>query len=596
MSVFQDDLNRLKVLEQSLLKKYNTISTLRLIVFLAGIAFVSLAIKTADSKYVYPALICLFLFVVFIIKHLDVQDKLDRTQCLMIINQNYINRLNGDWVKFDDCGNEFIDAQHPYASDLDIVGRNSLFQFISCASTFYGRDYLAELLKNPDLNISSIMERQGAIKEIAGKINFCREFQCEGQLREDSRPSPEKFILYSQSKAKLFKHQWVKWLFIFLPICTVVSLALSSMKIAIPAAIPVLLILVQIGINLAGGKKKRSILFEIYVMKSSLEAFRGLLHLIQQEDFQDNHLLNLTKELFNGGNSALLGLKKLDYIAGAADLKSNQIIHLIANTILLWDYHCIFALESWKEQYGNHIKTWLKVIGKFEAYISVAVIAQTSVEYDFPEFCTDDMTFMSQNLGHPLIIKEKMVANSIDIHNNICLITGSNMSGKTTMLRTIGINLVLAYAGAPVIAKRMRCSIMNVFTSMRIEDDLNSGISTFYAELLRIKMIVEFSLLKQPMIFLMDEILKGTNSKDRILGAKSVISNLNKKWIIGLVSSHDLELCDLENDDKLKIRNYHFTEHYIHDEIRFDYRIKSGRCNSTNAKHLMKLAGINLVE
>jgi DNA mismatch repair ATPase MutS len=153
---------------------------------------------------------------------------------------------------------------------------------------------------------------------------------------------------------------------------------------------------------------------------------------------------------------------------------------------------------------------------------------------------------------------------------------------------------VLAYAGAPVTAKSLECGIMELFTSMRIEDNLKGGISTFYAELLRIKTIIQFSALKRPMIFLLDEIFRGTNSKDRIIGAKSVISNLNKKWIIGIVSTHDFELCDLENEDRVKMRNFHFTEHYINDEIRFDYRLKNGRCHSTNAKYLMKLAGIEL--
>ena len=170
------------------------------------------------------------------------------------------------------------------------------------------------------------------------------------------------------------------------------------------------------------------------------------------------------------------------------------------------------------------------------------------------------------------------------------------MSGKTTLLRTIGINLVLAYCGAPVCASSLECSLMDIYTSMRISDDLSSGISTFYAELLRIKMMIDVSHKKQDMIFLIDELFRGTNSRDRIIGATSVLKNLNKNWIIGLISTHDFELCNLENETGSKIVNYHFTENYVDNEIHFDYKLRHGRCTTTNAKYLMKMVGIELYD
>jgi len=199
-------------------------------------------------------------------------------------------------------------------------------------------------------------------------------------------------------------------------------------------------------------------------------------------------------------------------------------------------------------------------------------------------------------MGHPLLVEAKRVCNHVEIDNDLGIITGSNMSGKTTLLRTVGINLVLAYAGTGTCAKKMECSIMEIFTSMRVTDDVNSGISTFYAELLRIKMIVDYSHQKENMIFLIDEIFRGTNSRDRIIGARNVIKNLHQKWIIGLISTHDLELCDLEYEKNCKSKNYHFEENFIGDEMKFDYQLRLGRSTTTNAQYLMKMVGIKLME
>jgi DNA mismatch repair ATPase MutS len=197
-------------------------------------------------------------------------------------------------------------------------------------------------------------------------------------------------------------------------------------------------------------------------------------------------------------------------------------------------------------------------------------------------------------MGHPLINHKQRVNNSINIDQSICIITGSNMSGKTTFLRTIGINLVIAYAGGAVCAKKFDTSIMDIYTCMRVSDDLSKGISTFYAELLRVKMIIEASKEKKPMIFLIDEMFSGTNSMDRIAGAKNVLLNLSREWIAGLISTHDFELCALEKDSKGKIKNFHFSERYKNNMIEFDYKLKNGQCTTTNAKYLMKMVGIEI--
>jgi DNA mismatch repair ATPase MutS len=229
-----------------------------------------------------------------------------------------------------------------------------------------------------------------------------------------------------------------------------------------------------------------------------------------------------------------------------------------------------------------------------EALSSLAVIGHMYPQWTYPTFSQTGMRFEAKGLGHPLIPKDSCVRNDFKINRGTCVITGSNMSGKTTLLRTVGINLVLAYAGAPVFADKLECAVMGIFTSMRVHDDLGSGISTFYAELLRIKMIIDHSRRKLPMIYLIDEIFMGTNSADRITGARSVLKNLSKSWIIGMISTHDFELCDLEQESNVNVENYHFVETYSNNEILFDYKLRPGRSRTTNAKYLMKMVGIEL--
>ena len=594
---FKERLSSFNTLEAHKKKQVDKMGNLRLIFFLLGGAVTVIVFIRTNVFYSFLALIiALIPFVYLVVRHSKISREMQRITCKAEINRMYLERMQSDWVSFSGCGQEFIDESHSFTGDLDIFGSKSLFQWINVANTYYGKIALRELLKNPDKNIGIVKLRQGAVKELSEKFDFCQELQCEGMLAKGVANDPESLLSYAEDQSKRFKKDWVVNLFYILPASVILSFILFFLGSSIPIFVPLLLLSIQMTIFAAGYKKNSESIRAVYGLKKCLDAFGNLVRQIEQEKYGHEYLSGLRQEMFFDNKPASASFRKLEKLANAIDVKYSTVLYFILNFSLLWDYHCVFALEDWKRQYGKQIRKWLEAVGRMEALSSLAVIGQMYTDWAYPTFSEKGLRFAAEGLGHPLIPKDVCVCNDFEISNGACVITGSNMSGKTTLLRTVGINLVLAYSGAPVFAQKLDCSIMDIFTSMRVHDDLNSGISTFYAELLRIKMMIDYSHKEQPMIYLIDEIFMGTNSLDRIAGAGSVLKNLSKSWIIGMISTHDFELCELEQESRMHIKNYHFTEKYLNNEIKFDYKLRTGRSKTTNAKYLMKMVGIELLE
>jgi hypothetical protein len=591
---FEKRFKKFSELETEKAKETNRLSNLRLISFLAGAAVSVWAFaKAGVLAGILTALAALAVFIYLIILHNRAADELAGLKCKAEINRRYMERLGTGWTSFDDCGMEFADPSHQYADDLDIFGPESLFQWICAANTFYGRRKLRDLLADPDKDPVSIKRRQEAVKELIGRLDFCQELQSEGMRAKGVSEDPGKLLEYTERQAGFVKKGLIN-IFYVLPFLLVLSFVLWALGGPVPLFIPVLLLTAQMVIFAAGFKKNAEICGTVYGMRKYLGAYADLLRCIENEDFSDGYLKELKKKLFTEELSSSASIRKLEGIVNAVDIKYSTVLYFLLNVILLWDYHCAFALEEWKEQYGANTRKWLEAAGEMEALASLAVIGHLHPEWAWPELNKGKPAFTGAMIGHPLIREEECVRNDFVLESGACIITGSNMSGKTTLLRTVGINLVLAYAGAPVFAQMLKCSVMDVFTSMRVHDDLAGGISTFYAELLRVKRIIDHSRMELPMIYLIDEIFMGTNSPDRITGARSVLKNLNREWIIGMISTHDFELCELEQESKMSVKNYHFTEKYVNNEIKFDYKLRSGRSTTTNAKYLMKMVGIDL--
>lgn len=579
--------------ENSLEKNFNTISSLRLILFSALAISYIIGFYEKLKLWYFIGVLFTIIFCILIYFHSHLNDERLYIKSKREVLEKYLKRFNNGWKEFDLDGSEYLSDKYPQAKDLDLFGKASLYQYICVARTFYGKDKLADSLLNSNLDKKRILKRQEAIKELAQKKEFSIKFETLINLIDTAkgkREDLEKFLEYSESNSKLniSAIKLCSWLPIFI---TLVSIILFKVEI-LSIIFVYISVLLQILIGFWGGIKATPILSPMYSFRNSIEEYKKIIIVLEEEDFKSRYLKQLQRDL-SLNLKASKAIYILSSIVEASNLKYSPFVYLFASIILMWDYQCIKALESWKNNYGNKIRKWLNIIGEIEDLLSFSIISSTKENVSFPIIIDQPKPKLKIiQVNHPLIEESKAVTNSITLQSNPCIITGSNMSGKTTFLRSIGLNMILCYAGSCVCAKNFETTCMSIFTSMRIQDNVSQGISTFYAEILRIKSIMEYSPQKQPMIVLIDEIFKGTNSADRIIGAKEVVRKLSQDWIISIITTHDFELCDLENDSSIKAVNYHFSEYYEKNKIKFDYTIKNGRCRTTNAKQLMKMAGI----
>ena len=327
-------------------------------------------------------------------------------------------------------------------------------------------------------------------------------------------------------------------------------------------------------------------------LKYRIKTYVEALELIEKENFQSNIIKSIKSNLDMNGKSASKELKSLEKITSWLYDRGNA-FYLLLNCYLLWDYQILSKLEKWKSSNKDEFYKWMISLGDFEALVSLAGFTYNNHGWATPKI-NDDYTLKGKNLSHPML-GEKGVGNSFDINKDkrVILITGSNMSGKSTFLRTVGFNCILAYLGLPVKGESFEAPILKVYTCMRTGDNLEESISSFYAEILRIKIIVEGVKRGEKILFLLDEIFKGTNSLDRHEGAEILINQLLEGNTLGLVSTHDFELCDMEKKDST-IQNYNFREYYEDNKLKFDYILRKGVSQTRNARYLMKMAGIDI--
>lgn len=578
---------------------------LRTVSFLAML-FAFAAGWDGTHAFLLVGILLLVTFFAFVRRHRQTLEKMDYLESRLDLIDWYLARIDGHWIEPpkvkldengqeeevelppDDDGRDFLREDLPQGVDLHLFGRASLFQYMSAAMTKRGREKLAAALSPTPKDTAAIKAHQEAAGElIEDKPLVLSLLEISSRLPAKHDPA----ALVSAVAGKTNKLRLPHWLLAlrFLPILTFASL-LAALFGACSIRVPELLFLLSLIIASASYPLTSAAFSPIALAAQDLKLYEKLFTRIEAKKFSSTALQNIAAPLLSP-RSAASGLKKLAQIASLASARENIFFFALANTLFLWDFHVLTAYGKWQKNSGSRLTDWLAVWSEFELCLSLSVIGTTRETWLFPTIKEGDTPFFEgKGLLTPLIGEAQATANDASLSNKTTIITGSNMSGKTTYLRTIGISAILAYAGAPVCAKKLTLSPMRIFTSIQVNDDLSRGISTFYAEILRIKQMVEHAKKRDPMLSLIDEIFKGTNSADRIYGAEETVRRLARPWCITLVTTHDFELCDLEAEGG--VENCHFEEHYKDGKILFDYKRKEGRCHTTNAKYLLKMAGI----
>jgi len=499
---------------------------------------------------------------------------------LDIINE-YQKRINNTWYDFDDLGEDLVDENQDFLFDLDIVGKNSLFQYLNIAKSLGGRERLINQLSNTAINKEDLYKQQQAIIELSKNLEFCIQFQV--MLREDKGIND-----YLVKKVEALDYPTVhhKVELIINTIISIITLIIAFLALfnIVDGVYFSIMALIQLCYALIIHGIFRQ---ELTIIQSSSKSFSQLYKIFQTIDrysFSSEKMEQLMKSIKNGKEivSALNKVYDLD------TFRYHFLGYVLANSLLPLNSYILYSFHKASSTSLEALKESIFAFEEIEALISLSTIGVCKNNICMPKF-NDDILLKLKEIQHPLLKENECIANSFECNDDIVIITGSNMSGKTSFMRTIGTNLILMYAGTFVNAASFEAPYLKILTSMRISDDIDKGISTFYGELLRIKKMIDCQKENIPMIIFIDEIFKGTNYNDRIYGAKKVIEKLGNSQTILFMTTHDFELCDIDNE---KIKNYYFEEYYEANKIQFDYKIKKGKCHTTNAKYLMKQIGI----
>jgi hypothetical protein len=545
------------------------------------------------------------LFVALVVGHALVHARIDALGQRLGLVRRGVERLAGDASK-NPTGDAFAPAEHPYAGDLDLFGRASVFQLVTTAETALGQRTLAAWLlagAAPD----AVAARQEAVRELEHLDAFREELAFEGLRAGDRGESADKLLAWAEAVGRATSlseppYAALSLVARVLPVFTVGVLVAGEIAGAELGPLRhawLVTALVQLGLRLALGRVVDPVVGEATSREQPLGRYRRLLAAIEKSALAEqakSPLLRAEARRIAGdeSGSASRAMRSLERIVGFAELRHQGIVHFVAELLLGWDVHCAVALDGWRRRHGVHARAWLEALATIEALASLATFAREHPGYAFPEITSGPSRFEAEGLAHPLLRESARVANDVALEapGHALLVTGSNMSGKSTLLRAMGTAEVMALAGAPVCATRLRATALAVHTSMRIRDSLEAGVSHFYAELERLKGVVDAVDRGDRVLFLLDEILHGTNSRERQIGAKAVVLHLVRAGAIGAVTSHDLGLAALEAESSGRVVNMHFEEQVAGDAMSFDYRIRRGPVTTANALRLMKRVGL----
>lgn len=559
-----------------------------LIMIFLPLLFAGTSISIAIS--VFLAMLAVFLFLVH---RFGIQErKVKYFSALLGVNCEEIEALRGNLDSFD-SGSRYEDPDHRYSPDLDLFGENSMFHYMNRCCTVPGMDMLADFLKEPATDAQEIKRRQKGIKELAAKLEFCQHFIATGRMYGDSSGDRINLIKYVNTPSHFTRNRSLVMVSRVLPALTAGTLLLAAAGI-LPFYLVLILFCVQLGITGLLFRKTAEVHDKVTRSLGTLKKYGKLLRIIHDTELDAPLLKSIQRYLRTEGTPPSGHIAKLARIVDAFDNRLNFIAFTVLNGLLLWDVNCVLMLERWNRRNRKKLAVWLGSIAKMDAFISMAIFFFNNTDFVFPQPDDSGPVLRAGSLGHPLIPAGERVCNDLTIEDSGCfvIVTGANMAGKSTFLRTAGIALVLAMAGAPVCAADFRFRITDLYTSMRTSDSLSKHESYFYAELKRLKHLIETIAGGRQVFVLLDEILKGTNTTDKQKGSVALLGRMLGLGATGIIATHDLSLTSLENEYPGRIMNRCFEVDIDGDRISFDYRLREGVTRKMNALLLMEQMGL----
>jgi hypothetical protein len=588
----------------AILDRYSTrYSWIRVAIFFGGLVLSLLSGLLVVWWLGAGLLVLIFLiFSVVARLHARIDRSLAHHTILQQIKVSYLARIELDWQRMPPPATFETQTRHPLEVDLDITGEHSLHRLLNVAISYEGSQRLREWLLNSQQDQRVIQRRQAQVRELI-PLSLFRDKLIMYSLRaaghQEQRLEGKRLLnwLATQEKAH-------KLLPLLLMTCVLQALTVAFFVLGLFIAMPqiwVFTLVIAVVLLFASAQQRGDIFDDAVYLSYSFRMLSAIFSYLETYPYGSHEELKQLCSVFYGdrthGPAALL--KSTSRIASAATLKNNGLLWLIVNAFVPWDIYCAYCLRQNKEHIASRLPTWLDVWYELEALCSLATFAYLNPEYTLPEVLETGANnqpayFDARGLGHPLIPAAKKVSNDfcLDQSGTVVIITGSNMAGKSTFLRTLGINLCLAYAGAPVSATRLRTTFFRLFSCIRVSDSVTDGYSYFYAEVRRLRALLsELELPGYPLFFLVDEIFRGTNNRERLIGSRAFVRALVGRNCLGIIATHDLELVNLAAT-LAQVQNYHFREEVVDGRMFFDYQLRPGPCPTTNALKIMQMEGL----
>ncbi len=584
----------------ALSRRMDRVANLRLVVFLGAAICVGLAGWWRDVLFAVLGVGLLGGFVALVIHHARLHARWRRIDELWRINDEASKRLARAWAELPPPPGAAAPHDHPYADDLDVYGNASLFHLLWPGGTRVGEGVLAAWLGAPALP-QTVRERQAAVAEFAPLLDLRQELALHGRLLGHPAPDAAPLLEWAEGEPWLTPRRWLVWL-ARLSTGLLWLLILGDLTGLVGPPIWMGLFFFNLALSSTAGRRVYEVAGQVGLREGALRSYAELFELLSRAGFQSPRLQRLQATLTGGEEPAHRRLLRLHRLSGLL-VPQGSVFYVPAQGLALWDFHVLDILERWQRKSGRGARGWLEAMGEAEALAALAGLSHDNPEWAFPRLEPDAPMLRAAELGHPLIPGTARVHNDVEVgpEGTFLLVTGSNMSGKSTLLRAIGTNLVLAGAGGPVCASELHAPPVRLWTSMRVQDSLTEGTSYFMAELKRLKQVVDAARRQEGgrLFYLLDEILQGTNTHERQVAARRIIAYLVEKGALGAVSTHDLTLADAEPLRSMA-RCIHFTETVSTGtegpRMSFDYKARPGIATSTNALRLMQIVGLELDE